>query len=132
MAEDKREGWLADLKVGEKVGYGYYHFGRTVAGVGTISKITPTGRLELTVNGGKTQTYNFAGRQMGGDDNRLLPLDEARAYDRRNRAHGALQEAVDALVVAHRQVPLGLAPEAADEIRALVERATALLQSART
>jgi len=125
---DKREGWLADLKVGEKVGYGYYHFGRTVAGVGTIGKITPTGRITLD----RGHTYTHTGHQMNRGDNRLLPLDEARAYDRRNRAHGALQEAVDALVVAHRQVPLGLAPEAADEIRALVERATALLQSART
>lgn len=61
---DRREGWLADLKVGDKVIVGY-----TQKMVGTVTKITKTGRLnvKITKNGCEYSFYHD-GNAIGGAD----------------------------------------------------------------
>ena len=44
MAEDQRKGWLADLKVGDKVFVSVHAFDHTVIRM-EVTKITPTGRI---------------------------------------------------------------------------------------
>ena len=128
MAEDKRQGWLAELKVGDRVGYGCYAYGRTVAYVGRILNITPTGRITVgQAVGTASRTFDFLGREMGRGDFSLKPLAEALEICRKNAAYRALQEALDALATLGRRLDANIAPERADEIRNQVERAMGLL-----
>ena len=129
MAEDKRQGWLAELKVGDRVGYGRYAYGRELAYIGRILNITPTGRITVgRAVGNASRVFDPMGREMGRGDFSLKPLAEALETCRKNAAYRALQEALDALATLGGRLDVNIAPERADEIRAIVEKATALLR----
>ena len=129
MAEDKRQGWLAELKVGDRVGYGRYAYGRELAYIGRILNITPTGRITVgRAVGNASRVFDPMGREMGRGDFSLKPLAEALEICRKNAAYRALQEALDALATLGGRLDVNIAPERADEIRAIVEKATALLR----
>ena len=128
MAEDKRQGWLAELNVGDRVGYGHYAYGRELAYIGRILNITPTGRITVgRAVGNASRVFDPMGRQTARGDYRLIPLDEAFETCRKNAAYRALQEALDALATLGRRLDANIAPERADEIRNQVERAMGLL-----
>ena len=129
MAEDKRQGWLAELKVGDRVGYGRYAYGLELAYIGRILNIAPTGRITVgRAVGNASRVFDPMGREMGRGDFSLKPLAEALETCRKNAAYRALQEALDALATLGGRLDVNIAPERADEIRAIVEKATALLR----
>lgn len=61
MSKDKRTGWLADLKEGDKVivrsGSPLYWESRTGRRVRTVTKVTPTGRINVG-----NSTFDHCGR----------------------------------------------------------------------
>lgn len=59
MAQDKRTGWLADLKVGDKVFINVIGFDHTIE-CREITKITPTGRITCG-----SYEFNQRGHSMG-------------------------------------------------------------------
>ena len=90
MAEDRRQGWLTELKVGDRVGYGRYAYGRELAYIGRILNITPTGRITVgQAVGTASRTFDFLGREMGRGDFSLKPLAEALEICRKNAAYRA-------------------------------------------
>ena len=78
--KDKREGWLKELKVGDKVAIECGR-SRIEYKIGEIEKITPTGRIAI-----KGSIFDHTGREMGERDiwttrDRLEPLTQE-IYDR--------------------------------------------------
>jgi len=59
MAQDQRTGWLADLKIGDKVFVAVHAFDHTIERM-EITKITPTGRITCGA-----WEFNPYGRSMG-------------------------------------------------------------------
>ena len=87
MSKDKRTGWLLELKEGDEVAISLGSWARERFLIGTVEKITPTGRL--TVSGIK---YSSAGREMGSSDSyhtnwlkELTPERRARIHESRFR-----------------------------------------------
>lgn len=53
-----------NVKVGDKVLYSRWTFGRTVERIGTITRVTPTGRIRIE---GSDSQFDKYGREMGTD-----------------------------------------------------------------
>lgn len=67
QSKDKRQGWLADLKVGDEVilerKIGFFEWGRSIL---PITKITPTGRITVRFSSGAEVVCSPNGQIMGG------------------------------------------------------------------
>ena len=57
MSKDKRQGWLAELKVGDSVIVETYNYDLTSSFISQVDRITPTGRIK--VDG---RSFNSKGR----------------------------------------------------------------------
>ncbi len=136
-SKDQRAGWLRELKAGDKVGIvprsQLYGFGAGVirAAVGTISAVTPTGRIRVTTpkTTGHTE-YRTDGWQSGCGDDRLCPVDDARALIAKSNAQGALCRAADDLSAAA-VAARGVSGIGAHEAAALTDQITTLTAAIR-
>jgi hypothetical protein len=71
-SKDKRQGWLKELKVGDKVAINCGSYGYADYRISTVEKITPTGRIQAN-NTVFDHTGYTMGSSYGGRDN-LEPI----------------------------------------------------------
>lgn len=80
MANDKRTGWLLDLKVDDTVACDGWGFGRSDYEIGKITSITPTGTIRVVFDGRTTvEEFRPDGRRKSDarwDHHALTPYTE--------------------------------------------------------
>jgi len=79
-SKDKREGWLREVKVGDKIAVEYGQYGTGNYRIDKVDKITPTGRIVI-----ENRTYDPEGQEMG----------KSNSYSRSYKLYPITQKVID-------------------------------------